>query len=58
MVDKGKKRAIQVEKEGFPEAVMQNFWITEAAGMAAFGHEECKMALFLRMYIIDVYAGG
>ena len=35
--------------KGFPDAFMQNFWIKEAAGMAAVGHEECKVALFLRM---------
>ncbi|CAK0757099.1 hypothetical protein CVIRNUC_002512 [Coccomyxa viridis] len=42
VVDEGKKRAIQIEKEGFPDAVVWNPWIKKAAGMADFGDDEYK----------------
>ena len=42
VVDEGKGRAVQVEKEGFPDAVVWNPWIKKAAGMADFGDEEYK----------------
>jgi len=45
VVDEGKKRAIQVEKEGFPDAVVWNPWIKKAAGMADFGDEEYKVSI-------------
>ena len=43
VVDEGKKRAIQLEKEGFPDAVVWNPWIKKAAGMADFGDKEYKV---------------
>ena len=43
VVDEGKNRAIQVEKEGFPDAVVWNPWIKKAAGMSDFGDEEYKV---------------
>ena len=43
VVDEGKKRAIQIEKEGFPDAVVWNPWIMKAAGMADFGDDEYKV---------------
>ena len=43
MVDEGKERAIQIEKEGFPDAVVWNPWIKKAAGMADFGDDEYKV---------------
>ena len=43
VVDEGKKRAIQIEKEGFPDAVVWNPWIEKAAGMADFGNDEYKV---------------
>ena len=43
VVDEGKKRAIQIEKEGFPDAVVWNPWIEKAAGMADFGDDEYKV---------------
>lgn len=43
VVDEGKKRAIQIEKEGFPDAVVWNPWIKKAAGMADFGDDEYKV---------------
>lgn len=45
VVDEGKNRAIQVEKEGFPDAVVWNPWINKAAGMADFGDEEYKVGM-------------
>ena len=43
VVDEGKKRAIQIEKEGFPDAVVWNPWVQKAAGMADFGDDEYKV---------------
>ena len=42
-MDEGKRRAIQVEKEGFPDAVVWNPWIKKAAGMADFADAEYKV---------------
>ncbi len=44
VVDEGKNRAVKVEKEGFPDAVLWNPWIKKAAGMADFGDEEYKVS--------------
>lgn len=44
VVDEGKKRAVTVEKEGFPDAVVWNPWIKKAAGMADFGDKEYKVS--------------
>ena len=46
VVDEGKNRAIQVEKEGFPDAVVWNPWIKKAASMADFGDEEYKVGQY------------
>lgn len=43
VVDEGKNRAVQIEKEGFPDAVVWNPWIKKAVGMADFGDEEYKV---------------
>ncbi len=45
VVDQGKNRAIQVEKEGFPDAVVWNPWIKKAAGMADFGDDQYKVCM-------------
>ena len=45
VVDEGKNRAIQVEKEGFPDAVVWNPWIKKAAGMSDFGDDQYKVGM-------------
>ncbi|CAL8469848.1 g9390 [Coccomyxa elongata] len=42
VVDEAKGRAVVIEKEGFPDAVVWNPWIEKAAGMGDFGDEEYK----------------
>ncbi len=43
VVDEGRGRAVVIEKEGFPDAVVWNPWIDKAAGMGDFGDEEYKV---------------
>jgi glucose-6-phosphate 1-epimerase len=45
IVDEVKQRAIIIEKDGFPDAVVWNPWIDKAAGMADFGDEEYKVRM-------------
>lgn len=49
VVDEGKGRAVVVEKEGFPDAVVWNPWIEKAAGMSDFGDEEYKVGWPIRL---------
>ena len=42
-MDEARGRAVVIEKEGFPDAVVWNPWIDKAAGMGDFGDEEYKV---------------
>ncbi|EIE25671.1 galactose mutarotase-like protein [Coccomyxa subellipsoidea C-169] len=42
VVDEGRGRAVVVEKQGFPDAVVWNPWVDKAAGMGDFGDDEYK----------------
>ncbi|KAK9916170.1 hypothetical protein WJX75_009639 [Coccomyxa subellipsoidea] len=42
VVDEARGRAVVVEKEGFPDAVVWNPWVEKAAGMGDFGDDEYK----------------
>ena len=46
VVDEARGRAVVVEKEGFPDAVVWNPWVEKAAGMGDFGDDEYKVHPF------------
>lgn len=46
VVDEARGRAVVVEKEGFPDAVLWNPWVDKAAGMGDFGDDEYKVHPF------------
>lgn len=58
VVDEGKNRAIQVEKEGFPDAVVWNPWIQKAAGMADFGDDQYKVGVHASAIHVDNNSNG
>ncbi len=56
IMDESGKRAIVVQREGLPDAVVWNPWIDKAAGMADFGDEEYQARLSSRHHPVKAHA--